>query len=281
MMRRVVLTDDAAIIAALQASNVTAYDLATEAMPDLRDAEVIVLGKPGMAKAGALSLVARGVSDCNVHYADITNPAAAYAALTKPRHLHWDDARPLADISAPVDFPTFECGLPFLDTNLKWRETELDLMAGAYGSGKSILAQMLGLRFLITHGEKLGCTALFCSWEDNEGEIKRNVQAHADFYRIDGSRLIRDIHAVVRPASEDRFIGWYMNLVRYYARKFNTKFFVCDPWNEFDHQKIRGQSETEYVLDIMKDFRRLVDELKIIMLIVTHVGANLSRVTAP
>jgi hypothetical protein len=45
-----------------------------------------------------------------------------------------------------------------------------------------------------------------------------------------------------------------------------------------DHQKTSAaQSETDYVRDMMKEFRRLVDKLGIILIIATHVPAKLIR----
>jgi AAA domain len=148
------------------------------------------------------------------------------------------------------------------------------VMAGAYGAGKSSLAQIFAARFMACHGRKLGCTALLCSWEDLASEMRRNVRAHAAYHQCDAKWLLDSMHYVCRPPEEDRFILWYMDLVRYYVRAFNTRFFLLDPWSEFDHVKPKDQSETDYVRDMMKLFRRLVDELQIILLVVTHVPAK-------
>jgi hypothetical protein len=65
-----------------------------------------------------------------------------------------------------------------------------------------------------------------------------------------------------------------MDLVRYHRERYGTRFFVLDPWNEVDHVKDARQTETDYVRDMMKAFRRLVDKLQIVLLIVTHVPAK-------
>jgi twinkle protein len=104
--------------------------------------------------------------------------------------------------------------------------------------------------------------------------MRRNIHAHAEFHKSDAAWLLNAMHYVCRPPGEDRLIPWYMDLVRYYVRAFNTRFFVLDPWSEFDHVKPTSQSETDYVRDMMKLFRRLVDELQIILLVVTHVPAK-------
>ena len=65
-----------------------------------------------------------------------------------------------------------------------------------------------------------------------------------------------------------------MDVVEFHHDKFGTKFFTLDPWNELDHVKNVRQLETEYTRVMMKEFRRLVDKLKIILLIATHVSAK-------
>jgi hypothetical protein len=243
-------------------------------MPDLRHCEVVVIDAPGKAQGAALSLKTRGVADYRLKYVEATQADSLLTLIKQPRHLYWADARPLSEAPDDANFEVYDSGFPFLDPNLKWRASELCVMAGAYGSGKSTLAQLLATRFIAVHGKKTGWTALMCSWEDLASEMRRNAEAHARFHKVDPKWLTRSLHYVCRPPSEDRLITWYMDLVRYYVRAFNTRFFVLDPWSEIDHVKDVRQSETDYVRDMMKEFRRLVDELQIILLVATHVPAK-------
>jgi archaellum biogenesis ATPase FlaH len=271
---KVYLSDDKRVLEILTAAQLPAHPLTSEAMPDLRHSEVIVLGAPGKARDSALALTARGVPDFRLKYVEVERYGSVLELIRAPKHLHWVDARPLSEAPDDPNFEVYDSGFPFLDPNLRWRASELAVIAGAYGSGKSTLAQLLATRFIAIHGRKLGWTALLCSWEDLASEMRRNVQVHASFHKADAAWLLASMHYVCRPPGEDRFIPWYMDLVRYYVRTFNTRFFVLDPWSEFDHVKPANQSETDYVRDMMKLFRRLVDELQIILLVVTHVPAK-------
>jgi hypothetical protein len=268
------LTDDRRMLELLTAAHLSAHPLSSETMPDLRHRDVVVLGPTGKARNAALGLAARGVPGSRLKYVEADSADGVLNLIKAPKHLHWADARPLSEAPDDPDFTVYESGFPFLDPNLKWRASELAIVAGAYGSGKSTLAQLFGTRFIALHGKKLGWTALFCSWEDLASEMRRNVQAHAERHRCDAKWLLDSIHYVCRPPGEDRLIAWYMDLVRYYVRTFNTRFFLLDPWSEFDHVKPAAQTETDYVRDMMKAFRRLVDELQIILLVVTHVPAK-------
>jgi hypothetical protein len=270
----VYLSDDRRVLEILQAAQLSGHLLTSETLPDLRNRNVVVLAPSGKALAFARALTSRGVPDFRIKYAEVEQADSVLSLIKRPKHLYWSDARPLSEAPDDPNFEVYESGFPFLDPNLRWRASELAIIAGAYGSGKSTLAQLLGTRFIACHGRKLGCSALFCSWEDLASEMRRSIQAHAAHHGSDAKWLLDAIHYVCRPASEDRLIPWYMDLVRFYVRAYNTRFFLLDPWSEFDHVKPASQSETDYVRDMMKLFRRLVDELQIILLVVTHVPAK-------
>ena len=271
-MTAVYLSDNRRFLEVMRAEKLAAYPLTSETLPDLRHGEVVVIGAPGKAQEAALALKARGVADYRLKYVEAVHADILTTLIKRPKHLYWTDARPLSEAPDEANFEVYDSGFPFLDPNLKWRASELAVMAGAYGSGKSTLAQLLATRFIAVHGKKTGWTALMCSWEDLASEMRRNAEAHAHFHKVEPKWLTNALHYVCRPPSEDRLIAWYMDLVRYYVSAFNTRFFVLDPWSEFDHVKPASQSETDYVRDMMKEFRRLVDELQIILLVATRSG---------
>ncbi|MFZ1075411.1 MAG: hypothetical protein WAN50_03500 [Minisyncoccia bacterium] len=220
-------------------------------------------------------LMQRGATAENVGFVqwrdEEFDPDTVFAALLQPENLFSRDTASLDAVLDEPDFPTYLSGFPALDVNLKWRLPELVVMAGPYSSGKSLLGQLLGIRFIAEHGERLDCQALFCCFEDMAGQIRYDVKRHAEAHGIDPAKLLRRIRVVVRPPSQDRFIGWFKELVYDHAKTYNTKFVLADPWNEFDHERDLRQQETEYVRETMRDFRRLVDDLQIIQLFTTHV----------
>jgi hypothetical protein len=277
-MTKIFLTDDHKVLAFLQSARLPGGKLSGETLPDLAGREVVVIGAPGAARAAAAKLGERGLPAWQLSYVDWEPRSSLSDAIKHPKHLFWDDARSLNEAPDDPDFATYSSGFTALDPHLRWRLPELCIMAGPYGSGKSLLAQILAARFAAMYGDGMDCRALLCSWEDMASEMRWNVTRHAQALGYADPSELRDrVHYVCRPPSEDRLITWYMDLARYYHKRFNTKFFVLDPWNEIDHQKDVRQSETDYVRDMMKEFRRLVDELKIVLIIVTHVPAKTIR----
>lgn len=195
--------------------------------------------------------------------------------LASPERFFSRDVKFLADIPAAEPFPVYESGLYFLDPCLKWRLPELVVMAGPYSQGKSLLAQVLALRFISRHGEALDCGALLCSFEDLTDEIRAGAERHAEAHNLDPAKLLRRVSAVVRPADQERLLGWFIELVTFHNRTYGTRLFVLDPWNELDHERDARQLETEYVRTAMREFRKLTDTLKIIVIVVTHVPAKM------
>lgn len=237
--------------------------------------EIIAVADGRRAKVLAQEIVSRGISELRMNYVDLNLDEGIATQIAHPKHMRWDDVVPLSEIEAQEEQRYYKSGLGFLDMNLgwHWRLPELVVMAGAYGSGKSTIGQILAANFVAGCGPELGSGAMLCSWEDIGEEVRHNIGLHGR--AIQQPDLIDRIHFVRRHPDEDRLVAWYMSLVEYHFARYGTRFFLLDPWNEMDHVKDARQNETEYVRDMMKAFRRLVDKLQIILLIATHVPAKI------
>lgn len=255
----------------------SAWLLSEVEQADLSAAEIIVVGKGEEAKERALDLAARGVAEVKLSYVDLRPGEDFYARIGKPKHLFWDDVVSINDLEIETDFTVWPSGIGFLDKNLGWgwRLPELGILCGPYGCGKSTFGQILALNFAHHVGRKIGGGAMLCSWEDLAEEVKRNV---GNFARDNKAPdLLDSVHFVRRRASEERLISWYISLVRYHKRRFGTRFFFLDPWNEMDHKRDPRQLETDYVKDVMRVMRDVVDEEQIILLIATHVPGKFMK----
>lgn len=273
-MTEIFLTDNLIALKQMRSGGLDVH-LFTEQLPPLQGRKVTFVSADD-AKSKAMGLVARGLSDHHLSYAQISPDgfgAIPLGDLTK--HLYWDDVRPLSACTDEGDEgQNYPSGLGFLDKNLgfRWRIPELCICAGPYGSGKSLLAQILAMEFASGAGRALGSGAMLCAWEDLVGQVRKDATKHQ--LGKGCNDLLDRIHFVRRHPDEDRLISWYMDLVRYHRTRYGTRFFVLDPWNELDHVKDSRQAETDYIRDMMKAFRRLVDKLQIILIIVTHVPAK-------
>jgi hypothetical protein len=257
--------------------NETVWSLEDVEQADLSAREIIVVGPAARAKEEALALASRGIDAAKLSYVDLHKGDDFYKRIGKPKHLFWDDVVSIRDLEVEEDFPVWPSGIGFLDKNLGWgwRLPELGILCGPYGCGKSTLGQILALNFAHGAAREVGGGAMLCSWEDLSEEVKRNV---GNFARARGADDLNDsVHFVRRRASEERLMSWYIGLVRYHKRRFGTRFFFLDPWNEMDHKRDPKQLETDYVKDIMRVMRDVVDQEQIIQLIATHIPGKFMK----
>lgn len=167
------------------------------------------------------------------------------------------------------------CNIDGLGKYVRWRFPEVVVTAGPYSSGKSLFSQILAQDFV----RSTGLPASICAWEDSPEKIRAGLVRYRDtVMRDEGGDAVESFLGKFQIAkidsSLDRYLSDYLDLVKYQAKRFGTKFFVLDPWNEFDHQRHQKQNETEYVREAMKAIRRLTDELQIIVDLNTHVSAE-------
>lgn len=271
-MKRTWLAIHPAEHAVLREVNEDVWLLSDVDRADLSADEIIVIGPGVKAKEEALVLASRGIDKTRLSYVDLAKNDDVFKRIGRPKHMLWDDVVPIDDLESEEDFQVWPSGIDFLDKNLGWgwRLPELVVMCGPYGCGKSTVGQILAMNFINHAGRDMdGSGAVLCSWEDLGSEVKRNVGIFARAH--DAPDMPRKVHFVRRRASEERLMSWYIDLVRYHKKRYGTRFFFLDPWNEMDHKPAPRQLETDYVKDIMRVLRDVVDQEQIIQIIATHI----------
>jgi len=195
----------------------------------------------------------------------------------------WHEERPMAFWEPEEVVPGVSSGIEFLDPHLRWTNSELGIVCGPYGCGKSTMTRMLAYQWADKIGRREDARCSLVGWEDPLGIIRREITRYA--IGRDGiepstveARRIMDMEQRIgwtkRHPDEKRLLEWYWNLVRYRARYDGVRFFVFDPWNRHDAVKPNQQTETDYVRDMMQEFQKLVRDLEIVLIIVTHVAAK-------
>lgn len=195
------------------------------------------------------------------------------------------EERPFSQWEFPEPRQGVSSGFEFLDEHLRWTDQgELVVVAGPYGCGKSTVTRLLAMAWADRVGRHTGQTASICGWEDRGEIVKREVSRYAIGGDVDQPNpkqweRLADMYGRIRWTQriegEERLLSWYVAMVEHRVRHHNVGFFVFDPWNEHDSHKPVGQTETEYVRDVMQVLQALARRLKIVIVIVTHVGAKM------
>lgn len=72
------------------------------------------------------------------------------------------------------------------------------------------------------------------------------------------------------PKEEDLNLGSLLAKALHYKETYGMDCFVLDPWNEIDHQRPAGLSETEYISKSLTIIRRFARQNKVHVWIVAH-----------
>jgi hypothetical protein len=241
-----------------------------------------------LVKSGACRDWQVSVADI-LDYPDLTHALAEggdgllHNIVRSGRSLYADEERAFIDVQQPEAVPAYSTGWDFLQPYLRWTLPEFVVLVGPYAGGKSALAQMLAADFADVAGRDLGATASICAWEDADWRVRRNLErfavtreerapAKGPEHRI--ADLLRRVRHITRRPGELRSIEWYLERAELQVKRYNTRFFVFDPWNEADHIKERNDTETEYVNKMLRDLREFTAVHKVVMAVVTHVSGK-------
>lgn len=189
------------------------------------------------------------------------------------RDFHWHDYRWAHELpKTPVE-KYVSCGIDGLRGCVSWRENELIVVAGPYASGKSLFAQLLVQDFVNESGSPVSLTC----WEDQVDEVRDGLVKYRDSTKVaavDRGGFLEKFRMTLVSDSTSREISRHFERIEYEAKRFKIKFFVLDPWNEFDHLKHKQQSDADYVIAVLTKAAMLCNSLMIKILITTHVAAE-------
>ncbi len=188
-----------------------------------------------------------------------------------------DELMRLSDVRPEPDSGIFYTpGVNFLERHMRFRANEVVVVAGPYGSGKSTFAQWIGSRLLMGgFADGAEIAAWFNTLEDDpieqQGQIER-LFPEGD----DGAEALKRRIMVTRPRWDGaRSIEWWEARARYLHHRFGCRLFIVDPWSEMDHATDpRRETETQYVSRVMRSIRAVSQDLRCIVMLVTHVNKS-------
>jgi twinkle protein len=177
---------------------------------------------------------------------------------------------------------SFKTGISELDNLITWAQSQLTVVTGIPGSGKSELLNYIMMQLAIKHGWKF---ALFSP--ENGGTAihfsKLAEQFTGKCFKINNSQwqMTQEELASAKEFINNHFYWIEVNYNDLTAEGLMSKFKemitrygvngVCiDPWNYIEHKIPKGQTETQYISDVLSKFKRFSDLHNIHTFLVCH-----------
>ena len=176
-------------------------------------------------------------------------------------------------------------GWQALDQNYRVVPGELSIVTGVPNSGKSEFLDAL----LVNLAEKHGWTFGVCSMEKKVHEHARQLiekRMRKPFFDApysrgaerltpqdleEGLNWVDDHFHLVRCEDDELpSIDWVLNTAKAAVMRYGIRGLVVDPYNELDHQRPDGVTETEYVSKLLTKIKRFAQHHDVHVWFVAH-----------
>lgn len=93
----------------------------------------------------------------------------------------------------------------------------------------------------------------------------------SEFQKEEGKNWIKNHFSVILPHEEDSWsIDGVLSLAKVLVFRKGIKGLIIDPWNELDHSRPSGQTETEYISSVLTKIRQFARTYKVHIWLVAH-----------
>ena len=178
-------------------------------------------------------------------------------------------------------------GFRNLDPLLTIRPGELSVVTGIPSAGKSEFIDAVCMNMARMHGWRVA----LCSFENPPDEHLAKLvekQAGQPFWpgptpRMDRDRLndavqwVNDHFLFIRSYDESPTFDWIISRASAAVFRFGINALVIDPYNEIEHVRPNGQSETEYISQILSKAKRFAQTHGVHVFFIAH-PAKLYRI---
>ena len=173
-------------------------------------------------------------------------------------------------------------GWPAIDPLLKIRPGDLSVITGWPSSGKTTWLDALCLNLALGHGWVFGVASFENPPEEHIANLAHSYIG-APFYdgptmrmtEEDLGRAIvwlgRHFH-LIRADDESPTLDWLLEAANAAVLRYGINGLVIDPYNELDHHRPQGMSETEYVSQMLGKLKRFCILTDCHVFFVAHPG---------
>ncbi len=184
----------------------------------------------------------------------------------------------LSDYPAVSEPKTYSTGWDFMDNNFTFYHGALVPILGVPGMGKSTWAMGLCAQLAECHG----MVTAMASFEASPAPYLRDMlrhhrlgvhrQRHEMYPETDAwiDQHFSWIDAEIEPGDEDVSVDWILEKAEDCLYRYGLDVLVIDPWNEMDHYRRPGQSETEYTGHAIKQLKRFARTKGVTVFVLVH-----------
>jgi twinkle protein len=171
----------------------------------------------------------------------------------------------------------FETRHRLFGENFKCRLGDFSVITGTPGFGKTSFANDVFCGLADDHR----LTIAWASFEQEpQRDHKRNLRAWycgepehrlSPAQLADADRWIDARHVFLIPAeSEDPTLEWLLEKMEVAVTRFGVRIVIIDPWNELEHDRRHGETETEYTGRAIRALKRFAKAFKIHVCVIAH-----------
>jgi len=171
----------------------------------------------------------------------------------------------------------YAAGFGLLDENFRMRLGDFSVVTGIPSHGKSAFLNDYFCRLTSRHGFRI----VWASFEQEPQRDHRRAlrtwfaerpehHLHPDDIAEADAWIDRHHRFIVPPEDADVTLEWMMEKLEQAVVQHDCQIAVIDPWNEMDHAREPGETETEYVGRAIKRLRRFARAFNVHVCIAAH-----------
>ncbi len=206
---------------------------------------------------------------------DLNDVLVTYGQDEVVRVLNQARPYPVKGLHRMSDFPevpeakTFSTGWVEMDEFFTPFLGEFIVITGIPNHGKSTWTNAMVCNLVKAHG----LNATFASFENNPMRDLRPFlrKQHGG---TDADKWINDrfsfLYQDPRELDEDGDLDWLIDRAADSVIRYGSNILVVDPWNEIEHKRRHGESETEYVGRAIRELKRFGRSYEVMTVVVAH-----------
>ena len=204
-------------------------------------------------------------------------PTGVVETINRASYVKVSGVYQMSDLPPKPTVKSYDIQFDAYSEHYKLRLGDFAVVTGTPGSGKSTWVQDMVCRVV----QKYGLKVAWGSFEqDPQDDHRRNFWRWyysqpswklTDQQKSDADAWIDRHHVFIVPdEDEDATLEWLIEKIETAVLRYGVQIVVVDPYNELDHMRGKGETQTEYVGRSIKTLKKLARRLRFHLIVVAH-----------